>query len=45
MLRYAVGEDLDIADIMIWGPNWYYQKDKYFTGKRSGLDAEQCRDP
>ncbi len=32
MLRYAVGEDLDIADIMIWGPNWYYQKDKYFTG-------------
>ena len=32
MLRYAVGEDLDIADIMIWGPNWYYQKEKYFTG-------------
>jgi hypothetical protein len=33
MLRYAVGEDLDIADILIWGPNWYYQKDKYFTGR------------
>ncbi|MGI9303224.1 MAG: CehA/McbA family metallohydrolase [Gammaproteobacteria bacterium] len=33
MLRYAVGEDLDIADTLIWGPNWYYQKEKYFTGK------------
>ena len=32
MLRYAVGEDLDIADILIWGPNWYFQKAKYFTG-------------
>lgn len=32
MLRYATGEDLDIADILIWGPNWYYQKEKYFTG-------------
>lgn len=35
MLRYAVGEDLDIADILIWGPNFYYQKEKYFTGKPS----------
>jgi hypothetical protein len=33
MLRYATGEDLDIADILIWGPNWYYQKAKYFTGQ------------
>ena len=33
MLRYGTGEDLDISDIMIWGPNWYYQKEKYFTGK------------
>jgi hypothetical protein len=33
MVRYATGEDLDIADIMIWGPNWYYQKAKYFTGQ------------
>ena len=33
MLRYAVGEDLDVADVMIWGPNFYYQKEKYFTGK------------
>ncbi len=33
MFRYAVGEDLDVSDIMIWGPNWYYQKEKYFTGK------------
>ncbi|MGI9332035.1 MAG: CehA/McbA family metallohydrolase [Gammaproteobacteria bacterium] len=33
MLRYSVGEDLDIADVMIWGPNWYYQKNKYFKGK------------
>jgi hypothetical protein len=34
ILRYAVGEDLDIADILIWGPNWYYQKERYFTGMR-----------
>ncbi|HVI27932.1 CehA/McbA family metallohydrolase [Hansschlegelia sp.] len=33
MLRYATGEDLDVADILIWGPNWYYQKAKYFTGQ------------
>ena len=32
MLRYAVGEDLDIADIMIWGPNWYYQKGRFVLG-------------
>ncbi len=33
MLRYTTGEDLDVADILIWGPNWYYQKAKYFTGQ------------
>src|SRR3984957_751419 len=33
MLRYSTGEDLDAADILIWGPNWYYQKAKYFTGQ------------
>jgi hypothetical protein len=33
MLRYTAGEDLDAADILIWGPNWYYQKAKYFTGQ------------
>lgn len=33
MLRYVTGEDLDAADILIWGPNWYYQKAKYFTGQ------------
>jgi hypothetical protein len=33
MLRYTTGEDLDAADILIWGPNWYYQKAKYFTGQ------------
>jgi hypothetical protein len=41
MLRYAVGEDLDIADIMIWGPNWYYQKKKYFTGKPSPVSTDK----
>jgi len=39
MMRYAVGEDLDIADIMIWGPNFYYQKEKYFTGKPSPVST------
>jgi len=41
MLRYAVGEDLDIADIMIWGPNFYYQKKKYFTGKPSPVSTDK----
>jgi len=41
MLRYAVGEDLDIADILIWGPNWYYQKQKYFTGKPSPVSTDK----
>lgn len=43
MLRYAVGENLDIADILIWGPNWYYQKDKYFTGRSDPVSTPTRR--
>ena len=41
MLRHAVGEDLDIADVMIWGPNFYYQKEKYFTGKADPVSTDK----
>lgn len=39
MLRYTTGEDLDVADILIWGPNWYYQKEKYFTGQPDAVST------
>src|SRR5260370_38579192 len=39
MLRYAVAEDLDIADILICGPNCYYQNDKYFTGHADSVST------
>lgn len=41
MMRYTVGEDLDVADVMIWGPNFYYQKEKYFTGKPDPVSDEK----
>ena len=41
MMRYTVGEDLDVADVMIWGPNFYYQKEKYFTGKPSPVSTDK----
>ena len=40
-MRYTVGEDLDVADVMIWGPNFYYQKEKYFTGKPSPVSTDK----
>jgi hypothetical protein len=30
--RMQLGEDLNVANILNWGPNWYHQKE-YFTGK------------
>lgn len=32
MWRQALGEDLNIACVLSWGPCWYHQKD-FFEGK------------
>jgi len=32
MKRQALGEDLNVAAVLIWGPSWYHQK-TFFTGK------------
>ncbi|WP_229254365.1 CehA/McbA family metallohydrolase [Dyadobacter sp. NIV53] len=36
MWRQALGEDLNIAAVLAWGPSWYYQK-SFFTGKDNPL--------
>ena len=32
MMRQAMGEDLNVAAVLTWGPSWYHQK-TFFTGK------------
>ncbi|QDU64108.1 hypothetical protein Pan216_49970 [Planctomycetes bacterium Pan216] len=32
MFRHALGEDLNVACVLSWGPCWYFQK-QYFDGK------------
>lgn len=36
MWRQALGEDLNVAAILTWGPSWYHQKN-YFTSKDDTL--------
>lgn len=36
MWRQALGEDLNIAAVLAWGPSWYHQKN-YFTSKDDTL--------
>ncbi len=36
MWRQVVGEDLNLASVLSWGPGWYNQK-QFFTGKVSDL--------
>ena len=40
MWRQIVGEDLNIASALAWGPCWYYQKD-FFTGQVHPLSTEE----
>ncbi|MCH8961281.1 MAG: CehA/McbA family metallohydrolase, partial [Bacteroidetes bacterium] len=40
MWRQVVGEDLNIASALAWGPCWYYQK-SFFTGQVHPLSTEQ----
>jgi hypothetical protein len=38
MWRQALGENLNIAAVLTWGPGWYHQK-KYFTGHDNPLST------
>lgn len=39
MWRQSLGEDLNIAAVLTWGPSWYHQK-QYFTGKDHPLSTK-----
>jgi len=38
MWRQALGEDLNVAAVLAWGPSWYHQK-TFFTGKDDSLST------
>jgi hypothetical protein len=38
MWRQILGEDLDVAAVLSWGPGWYHQK-QYFTGRSHPLST------
>ncbi|MBW3627892.1 MAG: CehA/McbA family metallohydrolase [Gemmatimonadetes bacterium] len=38
MWRQIVGEDLDLASVLTWGPGWYHQK-QFFTGRTHPLST------
>ena len=40
MWRQIVGEDLDMASVLSWGPGWYHQKE-FFTGSTSQLSTDK----
>jgi hypothetical protein len=35
-----LGEDLNVAAVLTWGPSWYHQKN-FFTGKEDTLSTQQ----
>lgn len=40
MWRQIVGEDLNVATVLSWGPGWYHQK-QFFTGKTHPLSTSK----
>jgi hypothetical protein len=40
MWRQIVGEDLNVASVLSWGPGWYHQKE-FFTGTVSPLSTKK----
>ena len=40
MWRQVLGEDLNVAAVLTWGPSWYHQK-TFFTGQVSALSTNQ----
>jgi hypothetical protein len=40
MWRQALGEDLNVAAVLAWGPSWYHQK-TFFTGHDDALSTHR----
>jgi hypothetical protein len=40
MWRQALGEDLNVACVLAWGPSWYHQK-QFFEGKPNALSTRK----
>lgn len=40
MWRQIIGEDVNLASVLSWGPGWYHQK-KFFTGQLSALSTNK----
>ncbi|MEJ7769475.1 MAG: CehA/McbA family metallohydrolase [Chitinophagaceae bacterium] len=40
MWRQILGEDLNVAAVLAWGPSWYHQKN-FFTGKTDTLSTNK----
>ena len=40
MWRQALGEDLNVAAVLAWGPSWYHQK-TFFTGHDDSLSTRR----
>ncbi len=41
MMRHVLGEDLNVGNVLSWGPCWYTQK-KFFDGDVSKLSTPDC---
>ncbi len=39
MMRHILGEDLNVGEILSWGPGWYFQK-TFFEGKTNSLSTK-----
>jgi len=38
MMRHIMGEDLNVGEVLTWGPGWYFQK-TFFEGKPNRLST------
>jgi hypothetical protein len=39
MIRHILGEDLNVGEVLSWGPGWYFQK-TFFEGKTNALSTK-----
>ena len=39
MMRHILGEDLNVGEVLSWGPGWYFQK-TFFEGKTNSLSTK-----
>ncbi len=39
MMRHILGEDLNVGEVLSWGPGWYFQK-TFFEGKPNALSTK-----